>query len=143
MCSLKTSERSRGGGAVQRRLLFYPPDNINKFLGKYYLSTLSQEENQEPNKKDFYKKPLANITLKSKTPKFPFEIRKKQDTCCYSFSLALCGRSYPVQSSKFRKSEAEDMKIGKKGTKTVIHRQYACICRKNFLKKKKNLQIRC
>lgn len=33
---------------------------------------------------------------------------------------------------KFKKSEAENMKIGKKGTKTVIHRQYAYICRKNF-----------
>lgn len=43
-----------------------------------------------------------------------------------------------MQSSEFRKSEAEDMKIGKKGTKIVIHRQYACICRKNFFLKKKS-----
>lgn len=73
--SIKNIWRIQRRGAVQR-FLFYLPDNVNKFLGKYYLSTLSQEENQEPNKKDIYKKPLANITLKSKTPKFPFELRK-------------------------------------------------------------------
>lgn len=33
---------------------------------------------------------------------------------------------------KFKKSEAEDMKIGKKETKTVIHRQCAYICRKKI-----------